>query len=583
MNKNRLGIRLDTATTKKLKEFAILNRISQSEIIRVLIEKSKIKVDNVRTAVSVIQNGRYDKVNRNLSLLYLNDEMIYKINEMKLENNASHSEIVRCLINNADLSNLKFKSRGEVIQKAKENTSKNEMSCSLFNDKYWKEVLLKSSVSEQDVKLRKKVYANLFNNYAELKEKYKMLTGYTETPFLFDLRFHATVVAYIRSFAGFLSIERDMEMPTALLWYTDNLGVTYKRTVLSSIRQEELDNINARFEISKEFVVGQNEYKVSTNKKLYPGSIRIKFIHAVDPTKFTIIIDDGNGNLLAHPEVLSPNSDGGVNINYQTGLIIFTVGNAFAIKPGDTYSIMCYDDTDSSPAGNNKLINKYILVTAKPEILIAEHDLIATATMQKANTTNYQDVYHRKLVELYIESINRNLVEVIKTGWNDNTAYKIDATSFNKYTDSDYRAHAFQTKLGQINTELKNRSGNKDVEATAYIVGQNMGNWFIQLCKNHNFIDKTGSDYINGLIGYYKGIPVLCHNDIETNDGYAIHKTADGQLAPVIRGIYLPLTNTPIIGNYYNPTQFVRGIYYQEAIALIAPELIQKFTIDDSI
>jgi hypothetical protein len=36
--------------------------------------------------------------------------------------------------------------------------------------------------------------------------------------------------------------------------------------------------------------------------------------------------------------------------------------------------------------------------------------------------------------------------------------------------------------------------------------------------------------------------------------------------APLARGIYLPLTDTPTIGNYNNPTQMAAGIYYQEGI-----------------
>ena len=59
---------------------------------------------------------------------------------------------------------------------------------------------------------------------------------------------------------------------------------------------------------------------------------------------------------------------------------------------------------------------------------------------------------------------------------------------------------------------------------------------------------------------------------------YAIHKTHDGQMAPLARGIYMPLTDTPTIGNYNNPTQMASGIYYQEGVRYMAPELVQKVT-----
>jgi hypothetical protein len=49
-------------------------------------------------------------------------------------------------------------------------------------------------------------------------------------------------------------------------------------------------------------------------------------------------------------------------------------------------------------------------------------------------------------------------------------------------------------------------------------------------------------------------------------------------MAPLARGIYMPLTDTPTIGNYNNPTQMASGIYYQEGTKYMAPELVQKVT-----
>jgi hypothetical protein len=95
----------------------------------------------------------------------------------------------------------------------------------------------------------------------------------------------------------------------------------------------------------------------------------------------------------------------------------------------------------------------------------------------------------------------------------------------------------------------------------------------------------TEMTYINDLLGWYDGVPVLRSTDIKEESGegvfYAIHKTADGQMAPLARGIYMPLTDTPTIGNYNNPTQMAAGIYYQEGTKYLAPELVQRvsFTI----
>ena len=96
------------------------------------------------------------------------------------------------------------------------------------------------------------------------------------------------------------------------------------------------------------------------------------------------------------------------------------------------------------------------------------------------------------------------------------------------------------------------------------------------------FERNTKMTYINDLLGWYDGVPVLRSTDITEAAGegtfYAIHKTKDGQMAPLARGIYMPLTDTPTIGNYNNPTQMASGIYYQEGTKYMAPELVQKVT-----
>lgn len=38
----------------------------------------------------------------------------------------------------------------------------------------------------------------------------------------------------------------------------------------------------------------------------------------------------------------------------------------------------------------------------------------------------------------------------------------------------------------------------------------------------------------------------------------------------VVRGIYLPLTDTPTIGNYENPVQAASGVFYQEGVVYCA-------------
>ena len=120
----------------------------------------------------------------------------------------------------------------------------------------------------------------------------------------------------------------------------------------------------------------------------------------------------------------------------------------------------------------------------------------------------------------------------------------------------------------------------KGVTTTAYVVGANAANQFQKGNAIGKWEKNTKMTYINDLLGWYNGIPVLRSTDVSEKASkgtfYAIHKTADGQMAPLARGIYMPLTDTPTIGNYNNPTQMAAGIYYQEGTRIMANELVQK-------
>jgi hypothetical protein len=145
----------------------------------------------------------------------------------------------------------------------------------------------------------------------------------------------------------------------------------------------------------------------------------------------------------------------------------------------------------------------------------------------------------------------------------------------------DYRSRVdmFDAYLIDVETALASKAV-KGVNTTAYVAGSAAANQFQKGGMIGKFEKNTKMTYINDLLGWYDGVPVLRSTDVTEASGYgtfyAIHKTADGQMAPLARGIYMPLTDTPTIGNYSNPTQMASGIYYQEGVRTMAPELVQK-------
>jgi hypothetical protein len=445
-------------------------------------------------------------------------------------------------------------------------------------DEAWLKALRGSSRSDQDADSRKSEYGKLFSKYEGLKEAYKAFSGVSEMPLLSNQYFNATVASFVRSFAGYLSIERDMNEPTALLWFDDVLGVYQERMVLPNIGTENLANIDNEL-LFTNVAISQAAISIATGKKLVPGALKGILTDKNGAT--AEITDDGHGNILAPAGVLTAGT-----INYTTGAIDFSVvANGDFI--GGKYTIKGIADVPGTPTYGNIANNQYnrfkldmknILVASDADMLIGESNLVAMAQANKSLGQNPMQVLGAKLVELYTKLINAKLVNCTMNT-DTSTAKVINATAWNsQFYDYTSRLNAFSAELVEVDTLLATKSV-KGVEATAYICSTEAGNWFRKMRATGEFTEEKGSTYVNDLIGFYHGIPVLRHVNVPSNTFYAIHKTLGGELAPVMFGQYLPLTWTPNIGSYSNPTQIASGVYYQNGVRGISSELIQKVTI----
>lgn len=446
------------------------------------------------------------------------------------------------------------------------------------NDKEWLSALRGSSVSSRDAANRKAEYTKLFSKYETMKEAYKAFSGVSEMPLLSNQYFNATVASFVRSFAGYGTIERDMAEPTALLWYDDVLGVVDERVVLPNIGPENIDGILNEVAFDNQAIT-EKSFDISTGKLLIPRSVRFTFVSADGVTKAEVV-DDGAGNLLAPAGVLSEGT-----VNYKLGRV--SVAIASTAFDGGTYSMHASVDTPGEPAygqiANNqgyrfKLGMKNIIVPSTPDLLIGESNLVQMAMGSKSLGQNPMEVMGAKLVELYTKLINRKIVETLMAAHEGDTL-EVDASEWKtQFYDFNSRLNAFSAEMVNLDTALADKSV-KGVEATAYFVGKGAGNWFRMMRATGEFTEQKGSTYVNDLLGFYHDIPVLRHLSIPSDTIYAVHKTPGGELAPVIFGNYLPLTWTPSIGSYQNPTQLASGVFFQNGIKPVAPALIQRMRI----
>lgn len=463
------------------------------------------------------------------------------------------------------------------------------------------EALRNSSVSAEDANLRSREYAKMFSRNEEMKDLFglgsgnanllqKTFSGYAETPLLSTQYFNASVASYVSSFAGYMSIERDFDQPNGLFYWFDVLGVTDMRSVIPNLGPDNYQDIQSMGGFEANITpAAQDSFNVTTGRKIIPGTVRIKITTATE--KFELI-DNGQGTFMAVAGKITSSS-----INYLNGRIDFKL--TFTLKGDATKEsilVIGKEDVTGTPcntigASNAHAMDKRFIAKMQqlglatvPDMLVAEYNIAALGAMKKATGSDMATFLFTKLRELYTKMINYKLISTLEEGYNGNVMADLNLTQTamsGQFHDYRSRVDLFDAYLINVETALATKAV-KGVDVTAYVAGNQAANQFQKGGVIGKWERNTKMTYINDLLGWYDGIPVLRSTDISEAAGegtfYAIHKTKDGQMAPLARGIYMPLTDTPTIGNYNNPTQMASGIYYQEGTKYMAPELVQKVT-----
>ena len=471
----------------------------------------------------------------------------------------------------------------------------------LMSDPNMMVALKNSSVSAEDAAIRGREYAKMFSRNEELLSGFglnsanllqKTFSGYAETPLLSTQYFNASVASYVSSFAGYMSIERDFDQPNGLFYWFDVLGVTDLRPVIPNLGADQYQDVQTmgHFELPVTVANATTAYAPLIGRKLIPGTVRVKIVDGANKYE---LIDNGQGNFMAVAGVIKSGT-----VNYLNGKVEFELATAIDADPANSITIVGKEDVTGTPSCTNGASNAHandkrfiakmqqIGLNTVPDMLVAEYNIAALGALKKATGSDMATFLFTKLRELYTKTINYKLVTMLEEGYKGATMSDLDLSNgptglADKFYDYRSRVDLFDSYLINVESALATKAV-KGVNTTAYVAGNQACNQFQKGGIIGKWEKNDKMTYINDLLGWYNGIPVLRSTDIQEAQGegtfYAIHKTHDGQMAPLARGIYMPLTDTPTIGNYNNPTQMASGIYYQEGVRYMAPELVQKVT-----
>lgn len=373
-------------------------------------------------------------------------------------------------------------------------------------NKVTRDRLIGSSVSEIDAKIRQGEYQKVFSRYNDNKREYqKMFSGYSESPLLSTQYFNATVSSYVSSFAGFMSIERDMDQPNGLISWMDVLGVSDYRTVVPNLGPDNFGGVSVQGRFESDInVTADQSYTYLIGRKIIPGTLRIK-ITKKDGTKMELI-DAGQGQFMAVAGVITESK-----IDYKNGNVSFTL--AKALTPSDDKCVIVgAEDVVGTPsllngAASAKHENRFLAklqqvgISTVPDMLSAEFNIASIAAMKKAIGTDMATFLFTKLREIYTKVINTKLVTTLAAGYTGNTIEIDLAANSKKYMDYRSNLDYFVSALIEVESALAQKAV-KGVTVTAYIAGANASNMFQKCTAIGKFQKNDKSTYINDLLGW---------------------------------------------------------------------------------
>jgi hypothetical protein len=393
----------------------------------------------------------------------------------------------------------------------------------------------------------------------------------------------------IKSYSGIFSVERAMDQPNASLPYMNLYGVKTGALISPNIGVSNTF-VESDGYVSKTLnadptagnIVVDSTGSADANIDaipMVPGSLKI----TVKQTNDTFVItDNGAGGLNAGPGVLEV---GTVNYGLSNNLPVITMkGGAAMTGEASDIEVEFVQDTPQTINEKIKPELEYYNASTSPIIVPYEINQVANLSAKKALGIDMRQLTLSQITDEYTKVINKKTVDQVTKSASSLTEVTLDVSKFTIAT-SDYRTYleAFMAQLLQVDTAMAKKT-EKGVAVSAYLVSLALGDIFRQLeMITSKWTPNKGISYVDDVVGYYNGVPVVRSKHVSDNgsdlQGFAIHKTKEGQLAPLMRGIFLPLTNMDEVGSFDNPLLKSGGIFSYEGVSMLTQDLTIGFIV----
>lgn len=479
-------------------------------------------------------------------------------------------------------------------------------------------------------------------------------TGLSYFPHLGTTVSVAALTALVRSVAPFLTLEKAIDQPNTTLYFLDLLSTSganaarfpvvgpfdYSGNPFSLTRGQTSISVTSSntyiFQVGPGYTPGWSgtTYSIDTNTLVSAGAqqpailprsfkLIVKFVDNSGSVSQLELIDNGNGSFLIPSSALNSASVLSVSVSSTSPSISY--GNANTANPqpftarvditlntssnGTLYFEWSWTYAASEavtyplPGNETRLrldLKRTIVVNTRPNSLVAEIDLFAIDTMRKTMDVDVVELLTERITDIINDLMNRYIAFAYLNMMSSTPPVTIDVrTPLGQPTATMSSFNAYNPILDRIMGELEGvnhflaKRSFIGLTANAYFVSSRMAYWLSRtgLIDPANFV-REDSRFINGLVGYYRGVPVIVNVALDpvfdttitdnnetyyTAGGFAVHNMPESDLSPAVYATFLPVTATPTVGNFNNPTQQVIGLYHQAEVTPLAPELAVPF------
>ncbi len=476
----------------------------------------------------------------------------------------------------------------------------------------------------------------------------------------------ASLLANVSSFSGFLTIEKTIEQPNFVLHFLDLIGTNVRdrnqtSPIFPAVGPTRYDNSayglqtysfdNAGSSTPSQITIDDDTFRTAAGiasgidiPPIMPYTIKIA-VKAYDGTNLLaseVFTDNGNRVLVSlglsggrititapphiarygNPSSMPTSSDwpfeltGPLTID-ATGATRLEVTLSFAFN----YTEPIYYPGQEQDERFTLSLTRVVAVNTKPAKLTIELNKQELAAISKSLSQDLQPVIVQRIGEIYNKMVNRYIVrKYIQRFVTDTVNYSnfiiidvgspIGGPGGSTTPDSTYNQYIpildrMRGGFEKVRQELHRKSfiANKP---TALLCSPQLAYFLARsiMVEQSLWVEEKVT-YINDLFGYYIGIPVLIHTELEALDaafttwargagrpmensnlsfvtaavGFAVAILPDNNLAPMVRATFLPPTNTPTVANFNNPLQEAFSMFYQEEVDVVAPELVVPFAV----